>query len=408
MNLKFWRRHEKKQGGGISFISLPGGRVSAERLYSYILAFRVSDIVYSVISLIQQAATVVPWYLYERKGDEIEEVEDETLSSFLRRPGLRMNWSRYIETYLGHLLLTGNVYQRIIVPSFKTQISVQFLRPDRVHPRLAPTGAIVYEYLTNGKVEIIHEEEILHTKLFNPEEDQEHLTGLSPIASIARAVDVGSFCTEWILQLLEQGAMPPLVLSTANDLTEEQREFLRQQIKRDVLGPQNAMNPLILEAGLKPEKVGFSPRELNFDHLIKMVLRKVAAAYKVPTELLGDSENKTYSNVQEAERALYYKATLPHLTMLRDELNSWLVPKIDNKKYIDYDTSGIDALAEDMEKIWARAGDAIDRGLITRNEAREMMKFGLSKEPGADRLTIPANVLPLEMIAGTTSEEQEE
>ncbi len=86
--------------------------------------------------------------------------------------------------------------------------------------------------------------------------------------------------------------------------------------------------------------------------------------------------------------------------MLRDELNSWLLPKFDAKDmFLDFDTSEVDALSEDMEKIWERAGRAVDRGIITRNEAREMMKYGRRPEPAADILTINANVIPLDVMS---------
>lgn len=409
MNWKFWRRQETKQTVGGSSVYIPGvGRIMGDRLYNYILAFRLSDVIYGCVTLIQQAAVLVPWYVYRQTGEEAAEITKHPLVDFIKRPDVRMAWSRYIETYLGHLLLTGNVYQRFFVPSFKTKASVRFLRPDRVTPKLGSLGTIRYEYRTRGMLENVLDEEVLHIKLFNPEEDEDHLEGFSPVASIAKSVDIASYALEWMLRLLEKGAQPTIALSMDGMLTNEQKAFLKEQIKSEILGPENVMNPLILEGGLKPFRLGFSPKDVEFDPTMKSVLRRVCCVYKVPSELMGDTETKTYSNVTEAEKALYYKATLPHLNVLRDELNAWLVPKFDDSGlvFLNYDVSGLDALAEDMEKIWERAGKAVERGIITRNQALEMMNYGKSPEPGAEQLTVSAAVAPLEAITGTGTGEE--
>lgn len=406
MRLKFWRKPPEVKDVGGSAIVLPGiGKISTDRLYNYILAFKLSDVIYSCITKIQLAAILVPWYVYQKKGDQVIEITDHPLVDFLKRPGARMSWSRYIEKHLGYLLLTGNSYQWPIVPSFKTKLAVTFLRPDRVTPKLTMADAITYDYWKRGILTRFQEEDIIHIKLFNPEEDEDHLEGLSPVASIAKSVDIASYAQEWMFRLLEKGAQPALSLATDNNMTEDQKRFLKEQIKSDVLGSENVLNPLILEGGLKPVKIGLSPQELNYDPLTKSIVRKVASVYKVPSQLLDDSESKTYANVQEAEKALYYKATLPHLTTLRDELNSWVVPKFDDTGniFFDYDISGIDALSEDMEKIWERAGKAVDRGVLTRNQALEMMKYGKSKYLAADKLTVMGAVMPLDVVTGDSA-----
>lgn len=409
MNWKFWRRSEKKQAGGVYSVYLPGvGKIMGDRVYQYIKAFQLSDVIYGCVTLIQQAAVMVPWYVYRRQGDDTVELSSGPLVNFVRRPGLRMSWSRYVETYLGHLLLTGDAYQRLIIPTFGTRPAVQVLRPDRVTPKMGPLGTILYEFRPKGPMQTFLEDEVLHIKLYNPEEDEDNLKGVSPVAAIAKTVDVASYALEWMLRMLEKGAQPIISLSTEGTLTDEQRTDLKKQIKSDYQGPENAMNPLILEGGLRPFRLGFSPKDVEFDTTLISAMRRVCQVYKVPSELLGDPQTKTYSNVEEAEKRLYYKATLPHLNMLRDELNAWLVPRFDDsgQVFLDYDTSDLDALSEDMEKVWERAGKAVERGIITRNQALDMMNYGKSTEPGADRLTVSAGVVPLEAITGTGMEEE--
>lgn len=407
MNLKFWEKKDIVQfdeGAGVYHFGT--GAISAPKLKSYIQAFRICETIYSCIGLIQQAATLVPWGVYKETKDGKIEVKDNPLANFIKRPGDKLSWSRFVETYLGHLLLSGNVFMRFIIGSFGKYGETEFMRPNNVRPIEGPLGIARYDYYKKGRMLQIPEEEVLHIKTFNPEDD---VMGLSPVATIAVSVDIDSFAKAWMLALLEKGARPPLTLVTQGKLTPEQRDFMKEQVKEQFLGYQNVMEPLILEGGIKVEKVGFSPQEVDFQPLTKTTLRKICNVYKIASELLGDSENKTYSNVKEAEKALYKKATLPHLAMLRDELNIGLVPKFDLPEglFLDYDVSNLDALSEDLDLLWKRAGSAVDSGIITRNQARKMIKQEESKEKGADVLTVQATIVPLEMVAGESEEDIE-
>jgi phage portal protein BeeE len=74
-----------------------------------------------------------------------------------------------------------------------------------------------------------------------------------------------------------------------------------------------------------------------------------------PPELLGDHENATYSNYQEARASFYTETVLPRMDRLRDALNRWLAVKYGDQLYIDYDRDDIEALAEDRAALWDRA-----------------------------------------------------
>jgi len=387
---------------GYSVIDIPGiGKIVVDRLGNYIKAMALSDAVYSCITKIQLAASTVPWYLYKKRGDEVAEVESHQVVDFLKRPGRRMTWTKFVQKYLMHKLLTGNAYLLLNIPTFKTKIETKFLHPNRVIPELR-YGNIVYKYGSN----MFSEEEIIHFSMPNPDEDETNeLRGLSPIASIAKKVDIGNYSEEWMFRLLENGAMPAISVFSERPLTEDQRRFLKEQFQKEYMGPEKVMKPLILE-GLKPLRMGFSPNDINFQPLQVGILRRVANVYHVPSELLGDVEYKTYSNAKEAVKALYHWAVLPHLNELKEELNYRIVRQFGEDLYIDYDISGIEALSADLAELWERVGKAKDRTIITINEARRQLGWGMSDEPGADKLLASGNAIPLEFIAGTSEEKE--
>lgn len=408
MNLKFWKAKQEKKDAlqyqdGAYYLG--SGKISAPKIRNYLQAKQLNDAVNACLGLIALAATEPPWFVYRREGKNVVQLTDHPLTNFIKRPGKNMSWVQLIEEYVNHILLAGNFYMRKMVGSFGTYGEVEIFRPDRVSITDTAYGVHRYDYVRAGRMTSFKPEEILHIKLFNPANDK---YGLSPIAAIATQIDIASYSQAWVLALLEQGAMPAVALSTDGSLEPEQRTYLKEQIKEKVIGYENVMNPLVLEGGLKPIKMAFSPKEVEFTPLTKSTLRKICAVLHVASELLGDSENKTYSNIKEARKALYNEAAFPYLNILREELNRWLVPSFDDTDsvFLDYDTSNVDALSEDKDAQWKRVNESVDKGTITRNEAREVIKFGKAKEKGADRLTVAATVMPLDAVTGDTIEEE--
>src|SRR5690348_15643229 len=113
----------------------------------------------------------------------------------------------------------------------------------------------------------------------------------------------------------------------------------------------------------------------------KTNVREIAVILGVPGELLGDSTNKTYSNYAEARRSFYTETVLPLMDVLRDLLNAWLVPMYgENGLRLDYDRDDIEALQEDRALVWTRAKEAYAGGLLTLNEARDLLGYDATNE----------------------------
>jgi len=413
IKLDFGGKREKKSDfvqydGGAYFLGLPS--VSPARLRNYIEAYKLSEVVRACVDKINLAAKGIPWYLYRRVGKEVREVESHTLLNILHRPSKNYSWPKFLERALGFYLISGNRYVRKYIGSFRLYGELEVLASHRVQIKKNALGEpAAYEYLQNSRWVTIPMEEILHSKMFNPADD---LYGLSPITTIASQIDISRFATEWSLKLLQNDARPGAVAFVPGELTEEQRNEIKEQWKKEFRGSDNAGGLLIIETGVGGVRPGdlklmsYAPKELELAGSEKIITRKVCSVFHVPPELLGDAENKTYSNQKEARKALYQEATLPHLDEFRDELNSWLVPMFEDAgdMFFNYDASDVDALAADTNELWERFGMAVDRGILTRNQALVGYGYGRSEEPGMDTPTVQATIVPLEAIGGGEEE----
>ena len=90
------------------------------------------------------------------------------------------------------------------------------------------------------------------------------------------------------------------------------------------------------------KQIGLSPVELNIIESEKWDLKALCNIYGVPSQLLNDSDSKTYNNQREGEKALTLRCAIPLLNALTENLNRKLHTDWGYKGtnlYVDYDLS---------------------------------------------------------------------
>jgi len=402
MAFKFWKKREKKSDivqfqGNVYYLG--SSQISQLKLKNYLQAYKMNDAIYACVNMIARTASGIPWCLYRHSGDKIIEVAKHPLVDFKNQPAKDLSWPKFIEKRFSYYFTSGQCYIRKLKGSFRRYMETEFLRPDCVRIRTNALGISHYEYTDKGRIILIPPEEVLHSKMFNPENE---LYGLSPVEAIARQVDIATLNQAWTISFLENEAMIGGKIKSKQSMTEPQKESIKEQIRTEHGGVLNAGKWLVLEGDMDAERFPAPMKELDSTPLERLILRKICSVYNIAPELVGDARAKTYSNVKEARKALYTETVLPGLDQFRDELNLWIVPDLDPTKslFFDYDISDIEALSEDLKQLWERVNSAVDRGVLTRNEGRELLKYGRAKERGADKLMISATYVPLDMATG--------
>jgi HK97 family phage portal protein len=341
---------------------------------------------YACIDLIAKTIAGIPWVLYQdskaSKGD-MTEIDNHPLLDLMRRPNPMEGQARFIEKVVKFYLIAGNSYIEKNGPNKGAPKELWALRPDRmvVVPGNAQQLIAGYKYRVSGKEITFDVSQVLHMKTFHPTDD---FYGLSPLEVAARAVDISNFAHEWNAKLLKNDCRPPGALTVEGKLTDQQFERLKKQIKDEISGYENAGTPLLLEGGMDWKNFAISPKDMDWDKADTKVTRKICRVFGVAPELIGDADNKTYSNYQEARLALYMEACLPLAGFVRDELNNWLTPLYGERLRLDLDIDQIEALQKKREEAYARMQGA---WWLTLNEKREAC--GYEEREDGDVILIP-------------------
>jgi len=351
--------------------------------------------VYAAINLI--ARTIANLKYITKKNETVLETENDFLTLFTN-PNPFQGQTSFLKEVVVCLLTTGNAFIEIILAGNKPK-ELYNLAPDRIKIIPGNQKGIVerYEYTINGYTLQIPAEEMIHIKLYNPNDD---FFGLSPLHVLAYTIDQYIEMKKWQNGLLANGLRPSGAFVNEAPLSQTQYERLRDEIKQ-YQGAANSGKPLILEGGLKWQSISYSPDQFDWSSAQKILLREIAVVLGVAPELIGEPEFKTYSNFQEANRQLYSNTVIPLAEMILEEMNRELSRYFSNIVLgIDYDS--IDALQEEQTSTWDRAMRAVQAGILTPNEAREMLGYKPIK--GGNYTMVSANLVPMGLGIDETEE----
>jgi len=338
--------------------------------------FMQNAIVYRCVRMIAEAAGSIPFCLYDGQ----QEIEDHPLLALLKAPTPTSTRAEFMESLIGHLLVSGNAYVEAIAAGSDIR-ELHILRPDRVTLVPGEDGwPEAYDYTVAGTVPVRLDGDVvpsirrvLHQKLFHPLDDH---YGLSPIEAAATAIDIHNSAARWNKALLDNSARPSGALvytSRDGNLTSEQYQRLKSELEAGFQGAGNAGRPLLLEGGLDWKTMSMSPKDLDFIEAKHAAAREIALALGVPPMLLGIPGDNTFSNYQEANRTFWRSTVLPLTQRLVSGLSTWLTPAYGASLRLDIDQDDLPALSAERDDLWKRIGAAT---FLTSAEKRAAAGYG--------------------------------
>lgn len=355
-----------------------------------------NPIVYRAVRMISEAASAVPWLLYEDDA----ELADHPLLDLLARPNPVESGIEFLESLYGYLLISGNAYLEAVCDD-QSPREIYALRPDRM--RLVPDRKgwpSAYEYTANGRAIRFELGDplttdaatpvtpILHMRFFHPLDDH---YGLAPLQAAQTSLDVHNAATAWNKALLDNAARPSGALvyegRDGANLSEDQYHRLKSELEDNYQGAANAGRPMLLEGGLIWRAMSLSPKELDYHEARNGAAREIALAFGVPPMLLGLPGDNTYANYAEANRALWRQTVLPLINRAANALTHWLAPAwtrngnpaAGGRLRLGYDADAIDALAQERESLWNRVSAS---DFLTDDEKRRALGYGIRRSPG--------------------------
>lgn len=206
-----------------------------------------------------------------------------------------------------------------------------------------------------------------------------------PITSFAKnAITLSGSADKAAQEFFSSGMTVKGILSTeAPRLTKDQRESIRSAWSESQVG--NGAGIAVLEAGMKFNAISSNSKDSELLETRLFNVQEIARFFNISPVLLGDLSKSSYNSIEQAMIQFTVNCLAPYVINLEQELNKKLIlPSDQNKYYIDICEE--DIIKTDKSAQVTYLSTLVDKGIISRNEARRQLGFG--PVDGGDELTV--------------------
>jgi HK97 family phage portal protein len=387
-------------------LDINNSRLSSEKTVSARLLEANKDWVYRNNDVLAQEVSKIDFELYQvglSKGEIVyTEVEEHPLLDLLDKFNTTTTKTDGIYNTQSHKKLTGDAFWLLAFNG--NQITdVYLLQPDKVtldlgDPNKGEPLVKGYKYsdqIDGNKVEEYYQpEEIIHFKKPNPKNPYR---GIGAVEAAADTIDSDNLANLTQKNFFKKGAITNFVLTTDGRISEEQLRRLKADMKANNSGAQNAFEMMILSGGLKPASVGYSNRDLQLVDLLTWYRDKIMVTFGNTPAALGIVEDVNRANSESTLASWKRNSVKPDMDAIVNTLNEFLVPRFGKNLVLGY----VDPVPEDRTDDLAEATQLKNAGIISVNEARELLGYEAVTDGDSLAPTAPIGTDP----AGSNSEE---
>jgi len=156
-------------------------------------------------------------------------------------------------------------------------------------------------------------------------------------------------------------------------------------------------------------EIGFQRINLTTDELkpfeyLDFDQKQIASCLNYPNVLLNNDKGAKYDNVKQFRKQVITDDIKPDLMLLEEGFWGMFLKKFKgyDKTCIVYDVSELPEMQEDTEKLVEWSAKLLDRGVINRNDLRELVHFEKLDDDSMNEYTVNNDLLTLEESVEST------
>lgn len=356
--------------------------------------------VWACVRVLSDDIAKLPLKLYRRNGKAREEARDHPLYRVLHDEGNELMTAATVRrVIMAHLLLWGNAYCEKDIDRRGRLVG---LWP--IHPANVRIDVEKNEYGRPVKIYVIDQPGGTQRRLSN--ESIFHIPGLgfngyegkSVIRLARETMGISLAAERYGARFFSNDGAPGAVLMHPNALSETAYDRLKNEFN-EFKGADKAHKLKILEEGMRLERVGLPPEDMQFIDTRKFQVTEIARWFRVPPHKIGDLEKATFSNIEHQAIEYVTDSVSTWTNLIEQSVNMWLLDE--GEKGVYYAEHNVDGLLRgDIASRYDAYTKARNWGWINADEIRE--KENMNPLPdGKGQIYLQ----PLNMVeAGSTPE----
>ena len=350
-------------------------------------------IAYNLASIMKKVKVKVP-----SKDGDMEDDVNHPILALLKKPNKDQSASDFFIEGIHHLMFGGSMilWNLGIIGSFRPT-SIRLVRPDRLQQIDRNEQTFEIEKFSGinqmGRRWQAPASDVCWLKVYNPQDDN---TGWPLMASILQALDLYDNMLDWQGSISQHKGRIPGWFITEDRMDPDEYQRTKEGLDDMYKSGSKDSKPMLLEGGVTYTPNGMTPDNAQLDKQMASLVRIIAVGLGIDPALLGDNANKTYSNFQEAVRALIQLKVLPLVDWMLDQMTCWYMPRYNTPMAVlAYDESDIKQLREDLNNKMERLVKAVGGSIMSPDEARSDLGKG-EKGGMASQLLTRIGTIPLE------------
>lgn len=367
--------------------SLSGETVTEQSALTY-------SAVWNAVTLIAGTIASLPLHLMQMKAEKKRIASDRVMYRVLHDQANPFMTAKTLrETLMGHILLWGNGYAEKVVNGYGELVQLWPIAPNLVTP-MWQDGDILYRVKVGKEDKYFTRNKILHI----PGIGFDGLMGYSVVAMARKSIGLGMAMETFGSLYFGNGTHPGVIVSHPNQLSAAAHANLKKSLTEGYSGLGQSHRLLLLEEGMRLEKVGVPPEDAQFLESRQFQIPEIARWFNLPPHKLKDLTRSSFNNIESEQRSFYTDTLLPWLVTLEQNYNMQLLTDSDRalsgrgRLYYKHVVEGI--LRADAAGRGAFYREMFNIGAFSINEIRQLE----DKDPieGGDIHLVPMNMTPLQ------------
>lgn len=331
--------------------------------------------VFAAVRVIAETLAAQPLVLYRKTKTGRERAEDHWLYPLLHdQPNPWQTSFEFRETLAAHQVLCGGGFalKTVVRGEIRELLPV---RPERVTIEQLPASkALVYKVeLPDGRILPVPGDRMFHV----PALSWDTIAGLTPYWYQRESIGLSMQLRQFAAKLFKNGAGLRLVLTHPETMSDEAYKRLTESFDEQYAGVSNAHKSLLVEEGIKVEKVSQSAEDAQMLESRRFSKNEIATFTRLPPHLLGDLDRATHSNIEQQSLEFIIYTMQPWFTRWEQRIRMSLIPEAERATlYAEFLLDNL--LRGDTMTRYQAYQLAVANGWMTRNEvrARENLNAG--------------------------------
>lgn len=255
--------------------------------------------------------------------------------------------------------------------------------------------ALWYRYSDpySGKQYFFRSRDVLH---FKTSYSFDGVTGAAVKDILKATVEGGLESQNFMNNLYKSGMTAKAVLEYTGDLDEAKQSKLVSNFTKFSNGSENAGKMIPVPMGIKITPLNLKLTDSQFFELKKFSALQIAAAFGIKPNQINDYEKSSYANSEMQQLSFYVDTELYILKQYEEEINYKLLTEQELNDGFFFKFNEKVILRTDSKSQMATLMSAVNSGIYTRNEARELLNY--PRKEGADDLAVNGSTIPIDQI----------